>query len=373
MAKSAPTGDVVGDADTQTLTNKSFVDANCQFVDDGDNTKVLAFELSGITTGNTSIITIPDSDGVLATQAYVDTQSNQSDWKESIILASTDALNDNASITGSITYNNTGGSGGRGQITATLAVTDTFTLDGVSLGVADDGVRVLLKNEADTATDPDGARNGIWTTTISGTSLTLDRAIDFDEDDEVTSGACMWIEEGSALASSGWRIVTQNPIVIGGASGTVLSITQFSGAAEITAGTGMTKAGNTLDVVGSSTVIANADSLELNSSATANEILLSSGSVGTASTFGALPLGDANSVSGTLGVARGGTGAATFAANGVLFGNGATDIQVMTAAANSVLTTNGSNVPSLTTSLPSGISATDRQLPQHNIQHTKTE
>jgi len=90
----------------------------------------------------------------------------------------------------------------------------------------------------------------------------------------------------------------------------------------ITAGDGLSFATNTLNVGGSTTIISNANDLEVNSSATANEILLSSGTVGTAATYGALPLGDANSVSGTLSVANGGTGATTLATGNFLQGNG---------------------------------------------------
>jgi len=91
----------------------------------------------------------------------------------------------------------------------------------------------------------------------------------------------------------------------------------------ITAGDGLTIDGsNDLDVGGSATIIANANDIEVNSSATANQVLLSSGTVGTAATFGAIPLGDANSVSGTLAVSNGGTGATTLTTGNFLQGNG---------------------------------------------------
>ena len=63
---------------------------------------------------------------------------------------------------------------------------------------------------------------------------------------------------------------------------------------------------------GSDTILINANNVEVNSSGISNQILLSSGTPGTASTFGALPLSNANSVTGILNVARGGTGASTF-------------------------------------------------------------
>jgi len=56
-----------------------------------------------------------------------------------------------------------------------------------------------------------------------------------------------------------------------------------------------------------------------------------------------------------LTVPNGGTGVSTIATNGILYGNGTSALQVASAAANSVLTTNGSNVPSLSTTLPTAV------------------
>jgi hypothetical protein len=91
----------------------------------------------------------------------------------------------------------------------------------------------------------------------------------------------------------------------------------------LTAGDGLTlDVSNVLDIGSSSTIIANANDVEVNSSATANQVLLSSGTVGTAATYGAIPLGDANSVTGTLPVSNGGTGAVTLTTGNFLQGNG---------------------------------------------------
>lgn len=57
---------LVGDDATQTLTNKTFRDANFSITDDGDTTKVLAFQCSGITTGTTRTLTIPNASGTIA-------------------------------------------------------------------------------------------------------------------------------------------------------------------------------------------------------------------------------------------------------------------------------------------------------------------
>lgn len=57
---------VVGTAATQTLTNKSLSDSTTSFVDNSDNTKALKFECSGITTATTRTATWPDSDLTVA-------------------------------------------------------------------------------------------------------------------------------------------------------------------------------------------------------------------------------------------------------------------------------------------------------------------
>jgi len=77
---------------------------------------------------------------------------------------------------------------------------------------------------------------------------------------------------------------------------------------------------------GSDTILINANNIEVNGSGISNQVLLSSGTPGTASTFGELPLGDENAVTGTLNVTRGGTGASTFTSNAILKGNGTSPI-----------------------------------------------
>jgi hypothetical protein len=56
----------------ETFNNKLLVDSSCTFVDNGDTTKKLAFQCSGITTGTTRTVTVPDASGtMLLSQAYV--------------------------------------------------------------------------------------------------------------------------------------------------------------------------------------------------------------------------------------------------------------------------------------------------------------
>jgi hypothetical protein len=81
----------------------------------------------------------------------------------------------------------------------------------------------------------------------------------------------------------------------------------------------------------------------------------------TAYTGEAIAIDTSQITSGTLGVTRGGTGAATFTTNGIIFGNGTGALQVTAAAGTSdqtwsaqLLTVNGSGTPVWTTTLNGG-------------------
>lgn len=222
-----------------------------------------------------------------ATKAYVDATASGLDVKASVRFASTGNI--------AVTYNATGGTSGRGQITAAPT-----TIDGpTSLAV---GNRILLKNQTT------AAQNGIWVVTTLGTGANgvWERAVDFDSDVDVTSGAFTFVEEGTTNADSGFVLTTDNPITIGGASGTALAFAQFSGAGTILAGNGLSKNGNTLAAVG-----------------TTNRIAVGAGGIdidpnyagqGTITTVGGLTAGSLGTGFTPVGLAQGGTGATTAAA-----------------------------------------------------------
>ena len=54
-------------------------DSGFRVRDNSDNTKQLAFECSGISGSTTRTLTIPDSNGTIATQAYVQSQITAED------------------------------------------------------------------------------------------------------------------------------------------------------------------------------------------------------------------------------------------------------------------------------------------------------
>ena len=123
------------------------------------------------------------------------------------------------------------------------------TLDGVTLATGD---RVLLKNQS-TASE-----NGIYVVVASGAAS---RSEDANASADVTSGMFVWVEEGTANADQGYVLTTNDTINL---NTTSLTFTQFSGAGQITAGIGMIKSGNTLNVaLDNITIEDNSDSLRI--------------------------------------------------------------------------------------------------------------
>jgi len=120
----------------------------------------------------------------------------------------------------------------------TITATGTLTVDGIAVALND---RVLVKNEVTQA------NNGIYVCTTFGTTgvaAVLTRSTDMNQASEIP-GAFAFVEEGTVNAGSGWVVAGAGPYTIGT---TAIVWTQFSGAGEIVAGSGLTLSGNTLSV-----------------------------------------------------------------------------------------------------------------------------
>lgn len=156
-----------------------------------------------------------------ATKAYVDAARQGLDVKDSVKAASTTNI---ATLTG------------------------TMTVDTVSLSVGD---RVLIKDQTTQA------QNGIYVVAAGAWS----RSTDADTATKLTSGAFVFVEQGSQ-SDSGW-VMTQDAAITLGT--TAITWAQFSGAGQITAGAGLTKTGNTIDVTTASSarIVVNTDSIDL--------------------------------------------------------------------------------------------------------------
>ncbi len=133
--------------------------------------------------------------------------------------------------------------------TGNIALSGTQTIDGIALSVND---RVLVKNQ-NTASE-----NGIYIVAVGSWS----RSLDANSNNEVTSGLFTYVEQGTTNSGSGWVLSTNNPIVLGT---TNLVFTQFNGLGIINAGNGLTKTGNTLNVVpeAGGRIQVNADNINL--------------------------------------------------------------------------------------------------------------
>ena len=163
------------------------------------------------------------ADSILASaQTYADNVANGLDVKDSVRAAST------------------------ANVTLATDVENGDTLDGVTLATGD---RILLKDQS-TASE-----NGIYVVAASGAPS---RAADADQGD-LTGGAFFFVEEGTANADNGF-VCTNNGTPTLGTDSIVFA--QFSGAGSVTAGAGLTKTGNQLDVnVDDSTIAISNDTL----------------------------------------------------------------------------------------------------------------
>ena len=248
------TDTVVTTALAQTLTNKTLVADNTNLKDNTSG-NLLNFSLSSLTTNR--VLTVPDETGTIATQAYVDSVAQGLVVKDAVRVATT------ANITIS---------------------SGPASIDGVTINSGD---RVLVKDQTT------GSENGIYQWNGIGSALT--RTSDFDTSADAISGSFMFVQEGTVNKDSGWVLTTDPPINLGT---TPLTFTQFSGAGQITAGLGLSKTGNTLDVnlLPNGGLIFNGDNIQVDLAAT--------------------------SITGTLPITQGGTGLTSLTSNKFLIGNG---------------------------------------------------
>ena len=220
-----------------------------QSVTSGTKTFATGTILAIATGADLTIADAPVSDTDAANKAYVDAVATGLDVKKSVRVATTAALP---------AYTAAGSGVGK---TLTANAVGVLTVDGVATVLNN---RILVKDQAASHAD-----HGIYKVTTEGTAgvaFVLTRAIDADTSTEMNSGMFTFAEEGTANADSGWVLSTNETIVV---DTTALAFSQFSGAGSITAGAGLTKTGNTLDVVSGNTgIVVNADDITLTLNAT---------------------------------------------------------------------------------------------------------
>lgn len=230
----------------------------------------------------------PTSDNDAVTKIYVDDAIAGLAWKAAVNL---------------IAY-------GAGSNVALTGSTNTLIVDGHSaLDSTDTGYRILLAGQT-TASE-----NGIYVYTDNGTTYTLARASDANTYQELI-GASVYVQEGTTYGTSSW--VQSNHYLTSFSGQTWV---QFSGASLITAGDGMTKDGNRLDVVGTTNrITANADSIDIASTYVGQTSITTLGTVATGTW-------DAT----TIAADKGGTGQSSYAIGDMLFADSSSTLAKLTA------------------------------------------
>ena len=257
-----------------------------------------------------------------ANKGYVDAVKQALDIKDSVRVATTANLTATASGSGA------------GKTLTNSGTQAALTIDSIVLVV---GNRVLVKDQTTQAD------NGIYTVTTVGSASVnwvLTRATDADNSPtgEVTPGMFTFVEEGTVGADNGYVLTTDGTVTI---DTTALTFVQFSGAGSVIAGDGLTKSGNTLNVVGTTNrILVNADSIDISSSYVGQSSITTLGTITTGTWNGSV-----------IGATYGGTGINNGSYTITLGGNISTAGSLTTAGAYATtLTTTGNTSVTLPTS-----------------------
>lgn len=156
--------------------------------------------------------------------------------------------------------------------TGNITLSGTQTIDGVAVSASD---RVLVKDQTDQKD------NGVYICAAGSWARAADFAAGSSE-----AGAFTFVEQGTVNGDNGFVCTSDKGSDVVGTNNIVFS--QFSGAGQITAGSGLTKTGNTLNVaVDDSSIEISSDALQVKAGGISNAML--AGSIEAAKLAGSIP------------------------------------------------------------------------------------
>ena len=160
----------------------------------------------------------------------------------------------------------------------------------------------------------------------------LTRAGDADAASEITGGTFTFVEEGTANSENGFVFTHDGTPTLGT---TAITVTQFSGAGQITAGAALTKSGNQLDVaVDDSTIEVSSDALQIKTTYPGQASI---------TTLGTITTGVWNGTA--IAATSGGTGLTSYSTGDIIRASGANTLAALSLGANGkILQSDGSNV-----------------------------
>jgi hypothetical protein len=196
---------------THTVLNATVVSSSLTSVGILNGLTIAATQTVSMGGNKITNVGTPTADSDAATKLYVDSTAQGIDWKASVRAATT------------------------ANGTLASAYANGSVVDGVTLAT---GNRILIKDQTT------GSENGIYTVNATGAPT---RAVDADTATEISAAFAVFVEEGTDNADSGFVLTNNGTVTVGT---TALTFTQFTGLGQVTAGTGLTKTGNTLNVGG---------------------------------------------------------------------------------------------------------------------------